>query len=555
MARRSRRNHFFFVYGPGFGKTAATSKRQSQMLARTLLQSPLALSLLYVAAYVVLDWVSFIYPFGPFGVTPWNPGTGLHFVIVLIGGRRYVPLLFLCSFLSDVLQRLESVSTLLSAAISITTGAVYSAGALFLYSRSTWTTVISTRALGQLFAVAVVCSFVVAMASVGIYALGGLIAWSDYLAASLRFWVGDLIGIAIVTPFMLILLTRERFGRPSLENIASVLVVLAVVAFVFSAPPDRQFQLFYLLFLPVVWIAVRSGFEAITVVLVVIQVALIGLLQVRTASAVDVTSIQACLLVLAFTGLTAGMLVTERQRAVNQQRLQQDVQARLQQLGTMGELTSMLAHELNQPLMAAGTYTRVAAEAIEALPGAEKPLTAARKAVQQVERAAEVVRRLRGLVRLGRSEREYIQVRDVVTTSLDLLAPDLEARPLISIANEVEPDLPEVLADRVQVEQVLLNLLRNALEVLAETQGETGHIVLRAAIEPNSDAVRLEVWDDGPGFAPNAHAEIAPFRSTKPGGLGIGLALSRTLVEAHGGRLEILPCAKGACVAFTLPIG
>jgi signal transduction histidine kinase len=437
----------------------------------------------------------------------------------------------------------------------MTSGAVYAAGALFLYSRFAGATVISTRALGELFAVAVICSCIVALASVGIYALGGVIAGSDYIAASLRFWVGDLIGIAIVTPFLLVLVTRERFARPGLESIVQMMVVLTLMAFIFSAPPARQFQLFYLLFLPVVWIAVRSGFEAITAALVVIQIALILLLKVRGASAVDVTSIQACLLVLAFTGLTAGMLVTERQRAVNQQRLQQDVQARLQQLGTMGELTTMLAHELNQPLMAAGTYTRVAAEAIETLPGSEKPLTAVRKAAQQVERAAEVVRRLRGLVRLGRSEREYIQVHDVVTACLDLLAPDLEARPHVRITNAVEPEIPEVLADRVQVEQVLLNLLRNSLEALAETRQETGQIVLRSAIEAEANAIRLEVWDDGPGFASDVVADIAPFRSTKSGGLGIGLALSRTLVEAHGGKLEILPTTKGACVAFTLPIG
>jgi C4-dicarboxylate-specific signal transduction histidine kinase len=259
------------------------------------------------------------------------------------------------------------------------------------------------------------------------------------------------------------------------------------------------------------------------------------------------------MLVLTITGLAAGALVTERRRAEFQLRLQQDAQARLARLGSMGELAAALAHEINQPLTAAGTYARVAAHAL-ALGGTPPDVAreAANKAVGQVERAAEVVRRLRALIRLGRSEIAPVAVGRIVQESLELLRPEIDRRN-ITVREELARDLPLVMADVLQVEQVLINLVRNSIEAISGADVARGSVVIEA-IRDEAGLVEVRVHDNGPGFEKEqVEAPLVPFATTKADGLGVGLALSRSIIEAHGGRLWVGKQSQGAVVHFTLP--
>ena len=240
-------------------------------------------------------------------------------------------------------------------------------------------------------------------------------------------------------------------------------------------------------------------------------------------------------------------------RGVAELRLQQDAQARLARLGSMGELAAALAHEINQPLTAAGTYARVAAHAMaskSAPPDVARE--AANKAVGQVERAAEVVRRLRALIRLGRSEIAPVAASRIVQEALEMLRPEIDRRN-ITVRAELARNLPLVMADVLQVEQVLINLVRNSIEAINGTTGARGSIVIEA-IRDQAGLVEVRVQDNGPGFEKDQiDAAPVPFATTKPDGLGVGLALSRSIIEAHGGRLWVGKQSQGAVVHFTLP--
>jgi signal transduction histidine kinase len=521
---------------------------------RILSQHRAFIGLLYIAGYVLLDWISLIEPYAPFGISPWNPGTGLSFALVLLFGRRMIPFLFVGVLLSDLVHRPLPLPwpAELSAALLIAGGY---AAALFalMHPRIRFDpTLSSMRDLILLMVVAVLSAAVVASGYVALTVAAGQLPAADFVSAALRYWVGDVIGIIVVTPFALLALTRRRMLPISLETVLQLAAILAALALVLGYSDERQLQLFYVMFLPIVWMAVRSGSEGVTVGILVTQLGLIVGFILFPEEASDVTAFQALMLVLAATGLIAGELVTERRRTETQLRLQQDSLSRLARLGSMGELAAAIAHELNQPLMAAGTYTRIVNDAIVA--GDADAATVAQtagKAVAQVERAAEVVRRLRALVRLDRSNRAPVGVERIVRETLALCQPDLDSiRADARVV--VAPDLPPVMVDLLQIEQALLNLARNSIEAIGAT-GEVGAITIEA-VPGDGDFVEMRVSDTGPGFPSDlADGAFLPLSSTKTEGLGFGLPLCKSIIEAHGGRLWLGGQAHGAAVHFTLP--
>lgn len=510
----------------------------------------------YVATYVALDWISFIDPFAPYGITPWNPPTGLSFVLVLVFGQRLIPFLFVAPFLADLTVRQLPFPWSIEIAVILVIGVGYSLAVLFLLRPKTRfnPAMTSLRDLFLLLLVGAVSAAVVAMGYVGIVIAGGLLPSEDFVRPFLRFWVGDMIGIAVIAPFTLILLTRGQFLKMSPEMAAQLLAVLGALWLVFGFAQEHQLQFFYILFLPIVWMAVRSGLEGVTVGVLITQLGLIIGVHLLPTEEVDVTAFQALMLVLTMSGLMAGALVTQHRRTEFQLRLHQDSIARLARLGSMGELAAAVAHEINQPLMAAGTYARLVVDALQRGDAADPSVAdTAGKVATQVERASEVVRRLRALVRLDQTGRAPTSIERIVNETLDLCRPDLD-RNGIHVRVAVAGNLPPVLVDLLQVEQVLLNLVRNAIEAMNEAGHRGGTIVIEAE-QTDDGHVEISVRDTGPGFPAELLVDqFPPFSSTKAEGLGVGLSLSRSIVEAHGGRLITAgDDARGAVVRFTLP--
>lgn len=244
--------------------------------------------------------------------------------------------------------------------------------------------------------------------------------------------------------------------------------------------------------------------------------------------------------------------ITERQQT--QKRLQ-DLQAEflhVSRLSAMGQMGSALAHELNQPLTAIVNYLQAARRVLERERGAlpERAGDALDKAAAQATRAGEIIRQLRQFVEKGQIGYRLEDVNQVVeeASALALVgAKEQDVRVMLELA----PDLPAVPLDKIRIQQVVLNLVRNAIEAMAESPERRLTIRTRQLSE-----VEVSVCDTGGGLPPAVRDQLfQPFVSTKPKGMGVGLSICRSIVEAHGGRIraEAGP-GGGTTFTFTLPL-
>jgi C4-dicarboxylate-specific signal transduction histidine kinase len=223
-------------------------------------------------------------------------------------------------------------------------------------------------------------------------------------------------------------------------------------------------------------------------------------------------------------------------------------------LATIGEMAAGLAHELNQPLTAISNYARASERILGQ--GAQKPaevLEALREIGKEATRAAEFIRRLRNLVRSQPPERAATDPNDVVTELLELVQSDASTRDA-DVRVALADSLPSIVVNRAQIQLVLLNLVRNAIEALNGQAHGTREIVIRTRAVPGGD-VELSVSDTGPGVAPQiADRLFSPFVTTKPEGTGLGLVSSQTIARAHGGTVGHRPNApRGACFYVRIP--
>jgi C4-dicarboxylate-specific signal transduction histidine kinase len=172
----------------------------------------------------------------------------------------------------------------------------------------------------------------------------------------------------------------------------------------------------------------------------------------------------------------------------------------------------------------------------------------------QASRAGDVLQSLRAMVKKHESEATKVEVGRLVTNALKLV--ELESRNgNIRVETSISPNLPSVFVDGIQIEQVVLNLTRNAIEAVEEA-GIASSVIKVGVVGTAEDEIVVSVADCGPGIGPDDAEHIFdPFYSTKSGGLGVGLSISRAIVEAHGGRLSLAPNEGGGCVfQFTLPV-
>lgn len=258
------------------------------------------------------------------------------------------------------------------------------------------------------------------------------------------------------------------------------------------------------------------------------------------------------------TGRVAGVVdvardVTEQRAGESRLRAVQGDLLRASRLSAMGAMASGLAHELNQPLAAATNYVNATGRLLERmeLDGRTAPdeiRGAVKEAAAQLLRAGSIVRRLRDFIGRGEADLRGEDVCDLIVEACDVARADgVFAK--VRLRVEVPAELTEAMVDRTQIQQVLLNLLRNAAEALDGR--DNGEIVVRARTLPDG-GLEIVVSDNGPGLAPEIVGRLfQPFASTKPVGMGIGLAICRTIVEGHGGSLDAAPNPDGG-VAFRI---
>jgi C4-dicarboxylate-specific signal transduction histidine kinase len=220
---------------------------------------------------------------------------------------------------------------------------------------------------------------------------------------------------------------------------------------------------------------------------------------------------------------------------------------------TMGQLTSSIAHEVNQPITAAVTYALAARRWLSAKPPDFGEVSEALAGIiTEGNRASEVIGRIRALIRKAPPRKDAVSINNAILEVVALTRTEA-ANNGVSVRTQLAEGLPPVQGDRVQLQQVLLNLIINGIEAMRDVGQPERELLISTSNEP--DGVSVEVRDSGPGFVPAALERVfEAFYTTKPGGLGLGLSMCRSIIEAHNGQLWAsanLP--RGASFQFVLP--
>jgi PAS domain S-box-containing protein len=644
----------------------------------------------YLAVYLIVDRLSFIEAQHGIGITPWSPTAGLALALLIIKGLRWAPAVLAAELLSSATLPQITVppAAIFAATVIVTCG--YMGAAAILRRIGFEPALRRTSDVVLLLLVTILSSGLVAGGFVAIYAAAGVVPWSSFPDAVFHFWVGDAIGIVVFAPPLLILnRPLEQFGPADREGRRLQLLeiggqgasIVAALALVFSRiGGDSPFGLFYVLFLPLIWIATRGGLVLASWALLAIQFGLIAGLRLEDQWGATLRAFQLLMLALAMTGLMLGAVVSERHRlmrvlaesesrrrtVLNTARdgvLTIDARGRIQSINRAvgqlfglpdgllighdvheivdgapdllarmsrmtcpqasetttweldarradglvfpielsigrcdppgpeqytlvirdislrrkaetracehqaelahvsrvslaGEMAAALAHELSQPLTAIAAYGRGCLRLLAGpAPAAASLREGVSEVVQQAERAGDILSRLREFVSGGVYRRALVEVPPLINAALGLARVEA-TQSGVEIEARIDPGLPPVFADHIQIEQVLLNLLKNAIDAIVTADSHERSILL-VARRKSVGAVEISVADSGPGIADEAIGRLfEPFVTTKPNGMGMGLTISRSIIEWHGGALRMAHNKRsGVVFAFDLPTG
>jgi signal transduction histidine kinase len=391
-------------------------------------------------------------------------------------------------------------------------------------------------------------AFLAAIAYCGTLNLTGAIVGRQFYGSLRQFWLGDTLGLITVIPAATALFSflSQRQWRFSNYTWMTVLVcafgTLLIFAILLSGIDAKQNHSYYLLFLPIIWVATRGGYAEAALALPLIQVGLVALTTYLGLNTEDFSASQMLMLVLSTTGLLIGAVVTERDQATRLQREQQAELARLSAYATAGAMGVILVHEISQPLSTVVTYLHAARRMLRSGAPNAPVMDALVKAEQEATRTREVLGGVRDFVSNRGMELELLDLAHLCLKIASLCREDATARGVLIDVEIIRP-IPLVKADRVQIELALNNLVINAIDAASEREEGRGQVVVRVVLHPGRVVVQID--DNGPGVA----AEIVDrlfdaYQTTKPRGMGLGLPLTLQIVQKHAGRLwweQIVP--------------
>lgn len=503
-------------------------------LTRTLASASLVL------LYVAIDWATFISPMQHLNVTPWNPAPALGMLLIILNGPSSLLVMCLGIFLSEVFVRdiPTHLLTSLWLAIVLTTGYTLLANAL----KSRFPDGLFSDRIGLLkwSLIVMTGTLLVSLLFISQLLLTGLLDKADVFDAVIRYWIGDIVGIFVAMPFFFLFQDRSHLhslGSMLLrwESALYLLLAVALLFIVFAPDPSAHSRYFYVLFLPLVWAASRQGMIGAILCATTLQFGVFIGGWMQEFSDVSLFELQLRSFLMALVGFTIGVVVEEQRRTTAE--LRQSLK-----LAAAGEMAAALAHELNQPLTALKAYGS-AFEQLRQREGSNAQLSeVAKKMVGEALRAAGVVQRLRDFFRTGATQLAPVSVRDIVSTVSDTF---LDRAREQNIDFKVDTGLnPVIVADRMQIEVVLRNLIENAFDAVANHDRQYASVSI--SVNLAGEYAVIDVQDNGPGISESIHQDLyEPFVSTKSNGLGLGLAISRAITEAHGGSLIALNASHG----------
>ncbi|MBO0732788.1 MAG: MASE1 domain-containing protein [Methylocapsa sp.] len=494
----------------------------------------------FLIAYLALNELTVRHTVDGFGITLWSPDNGLSLAL-LMEGAIYAPFVLLGAIGVDLFVAGQRPSLGITIASEIVLTVCYAGLAALLRHRLKF-----DLRNARLSNILVLLSFLpagVALTSFlycAVLYAGGSIPPDQFFVAIRHFWMGDMAGMVTIIPLVTLLLaifSMPAWHWPGHMTISySVFILATCLAFaaVTGGLESRQYHIFYLLFLPIIWIGMREGYAGAAVGLFAIELGLVAAAAFIRSNSSDFFVFQTLMLVLSLTGLLLGAVTSERRIADQLLREQQLELARMSAFAQAGAMGSALAHELSQPLSTVAAYLHAARRLLQAgiSRGVKDMLV---KAEAEAQKTREAMERIRELVSNGKMDFTALDLPALARRIVALCRDDAAARG-VQIEIEGHSPVPPVRADKLQIEQVLNNLVVNAIDAASERMCARGRVIIKFGT--CGDRVILKVEDDGPGVAPEiADRMFQAYQSTKPRGMGLGLHLSQQIVQRHAGRL------------------
>ena len=507
-----------------------------------------------MVAYAFVAWLTFTQPALKPALTPWNPQAGLTLAFLMLLGMRWTPAVVIAAALCELLLHPQAGSALTVVASSLWIGVTYAVLATVVRNLGATGPIRTVLAAAKFAAAAVIGTLIIACGYVGIFVASGDVVLDDALRGAARYWFADLNGILMLTPLLTyggewggsLRIIRQRWR----EIAAQFALVLLTLVIVFYLPAADQLRFFYFLFVPVIWIALRWRLPGAVVAVLVIQLILIfaARAEIHTPRFID---LQILLLTLSLTALLLGAVVAERARTEEQIRERDAALARAMRFAVAGELASALTHELRQPIAALLSYLRATEILAERTGGVDPRVQETlAKSVNEATRASDVLQKLRDFYRGESDIRAPVDIGNLCAGVAGAFQERLR-KAQATLVIQVDPNIPSVQGDETQLQIVLHNLVGNAIEAVDHVPLGSRQIELHGT--SSADAVILRVDDSGPGVSSDlARKLFEPFVTSKTNGMGLGLAISRSLVRARGGELSCEAPGKLGGASFTL---
>jgi signal transduction histidine kinase len=516
----------------------------------------IATAAVYIAAYIALDWTSEIRAWSPLRFTLWNPPPALSLALIIVRGPAYIVLIFPAELLAEYVVRGAVLGPVFATLSALIVGIGYGALGMALRRLGPFDLLQGgMRAVASLLVLLPAGILAIAALYAGTFVGVGILKPEHFLRAVRAFWTGDVTGILALLPFLLVLATPGRLRdemRSATLDLGVFAVALAIALWlIYVGGTVTEIRFFYLLFIPIIWIAVRRGMAGAAIGVLAVQLTVVTSLLLRSYPPGTFLNFQTFLLIIGATGLLLGALVTARSQAELRLRKQQAELDQVARMMTVGVMGSALAHEIGQPLASIASYARASQMLLASGSAPSQRVTSMQgQILAETERAGQVLRRLRDILVHGRTDPQHLDIGEVVGKVVALLSRQPIAAH-VDIAASLS-NLPRIVADPLQIEQVLMNIASNAVEATAETTpGGTVRVVARGL----DGMAEIAIEDEGPGLTPElAKSMFEPFVTTKENGMGLGLAICRTLADLNGWRLD---CANlpngGARFAIRIP--
>ena len=512
----------------------------------------------FLAIYLAFNMLTEWHEFDRLGITLWSPDNGLSLAL-LIESVAFAPFVLLGAVLSDVFIAGVQHSIYLTLAAEFLLTIAYVGLASVLREKVNFS--VRQNRLPELVAFLIFVPVGAVFSSLvycGALYLGGALSVDKFFVATRDFWIGDTLGMVTIIPlmtsvFIFLSMPRRRLSGYTLSTLCVFALGTCLGFAMLTGVGDKLYYLFYLLFFPIFWVAMREGYAGVALALAAVQLTLAAITVLVGYDIKDFAILQLLMLVLSITGLLLGGVTTERLNAAQLLHEQQTELARMADFARVGAMGMELAHEISQPLSTVTTYLHAARRLLQSSVASEPVMDALIKAEGEAQRAREVLERIRDFVSNGALDLQALDLSTLAEKIAALCREEATSRG-IRIENESIRPIPPVKADRVQIEQVLNNLVANAIDAASERSDARGHVIIRVAA--GDEAVVMQVEDNGPGVAPEMAARIfEAYQTTKPRGMGLGLPLSLRIVQRHAGRLWWEPNRpEGARFLVALPI-